>query len=83
MHEFVGTLRRMADVDPDCLFCKIVAGEVASTKVYEDEHSYAFADLNPQAPRIVYGAADFSDTENRAYEADAVVRLGLSPKDVR
>ena len=38
---------------PDCLFCKIVAGEIPSTKVYEDEHSYAFRDLNPQAPTHV------------------------------
>src|SRR3954463_12467293 len=33
----------------DCLFCKIVAGEIPSTKVYEDEHAFAFADTNPQA----------------------------------
>jgi histidine triad (HIT) family protein len=37
----------------DCLFCKIVAGEIPSTKVYEDEHAYAFADTNPQAPTHV------------------------------
>lgn len=37
----------------DCIFCKIVAGEIASTKVYEDEHAYAFADTNPQAPTHV------------------------------
>lgn len=34
----------------DCLFCKIIAGEIPSTKVYEDEHVYAFRDINPQAP---------------------------------
>lgn len=34
----------------DCLFCKIIAGEVPSTKVYEDEHSYAFLDITPVAP---------------------------------
>ena len=34
----------------DCLFCKIVAGEIPSTKIYEDESIYAFADINPQAP---------------------------------
>lgn len=39
--------------DPDCLFCKIVAGEIASTRVYSDEHSYAFEDVNPQAPTHV------------------------------
>lgn len=34
----------------DCLFCKIVAGEIPSTKIYEDEFVYAFADIDPQAP---------------------------------
>lgn len=34
----------------DCLFCKIVAGEIPSQKVYEDEKVYAFRDINPQAP---------------------------------
>ena len=34
----------------DCLFCKIIRGEIRSNKVYEDEHTFAFEDLNPQAP---------------------------------
>lgn len=34
----------------DCLFCKIVNGEIPSTKVYEDETVYAFKDINPVAP---------------------------------
>ena len=34
----------------DCLFCKIAAGEIPSTKVYEDEYVYAFNDINPVAP---------------------------------
>ena len=34
----------------DCLFCKIVAGDIPSKKVYEDENVYAFYDINPQAP---------------------------------
>lgn len=34
----------------DCLFCKIAAGEIPSTKVYEDEFVYAFRDIAPQAP---------------------------------
>ena len=33
-----------------CIFCKIVAGEIPSTKVYEDERIFAFRDINPQAP---------------------------------
>ena len=33
--------------DPDCLFCKIVAGEIPSTRVREDERTVAFMDINP------------------------------------
>ena len=33
--------------DPDCLFCKIVAGEIPATKVGEDERTVAFMDINP------------------------------------
>ena len=34
----------------DCIFCKIVAGEIPSNKVYEDEQILAFHDIAPQAP---------------------------------
>ena len=34
----------------DCLFCKIIAGEIPSKKVYEDEYCFAFSDIAPQAP---------------------------------
>ncbi len=34
----------------ECIFCKILAGEIPSTKVYEDELVYAFDDIQPQAP---------------------------------
>ena len=34
----------------DCLFCKIVAGDIPSTKVYEDETILAFRDIAPMAP---------------------------------
>ena len=34
----------------DCLFCKIIRGEVPSKKVYEDDEIYAFEDINPAAP---------------------------------
>ncbi len=34
----------------DCLFCKIIAGEIPSTKVHEDDQVLAFRDINPVAP---------------------------------
>jgi histidine triad (HIT) family protein len=37
----------------DCLFCKIVAGEIPAKKVYEGERALAFRDINPQAPTHV------------------------------
>jgi len=34
----------------DCLFCKIIAGQIPSKKIYEDEKVFVFQDINPQAP---------------------------------
>ena len=39
--------------DPDCLFCKIIAGDIPANVVHEDEASFAFRDLEPQAPTHV------------------------------
>ncbi len=36
--------------DPNCIFCKIVAGQIPSRKVYEDDEIFAFHDINPWAP---------------------------------
>ncbi|MGA9859461.1 MAG: HIT family protein [Solirubrobacteraceae bacterium] len=37
----------MSDTDPDCLFCKIVSGELPSERVAEDDHTVTFMDINP------------------------------------
>ncbi len=37
----------------DCLFCRIIAGEIPAKKVFEDQHTFAFEDINPQAPTHV------------------------------
>jgi histidine triad (HIT) family protein len=34
----------------DCLFCKIIAGEIPTKKIYDDEKVFVFQDINPQAP---------------------------------
>ncbi len=39
--------------DSNCLFCRILRGEIPSKKVYEDEQIYAFEDINPKAPTHV------------------------------
>ncbi len=38
---------------PDCLFCDIIAGKIPASKVSEDERTFAFNDINPQAPTHV------------------------------
>ena len=60
----------------DCLFCKIVAGDIPSTKVYEDELVYAFRDINPMAPvhvlvvpRVHMASANDVSAENSHYVA--------------
>ena len=60
----------------DCLFCKIIAGDIPSTKVYEDETVYAFRDINPQAPthilivpKVHLGSVNDVTAENSAVVA--------------
>jgi len=55
----------------DCIFCKIIAGEIPSKKVYEDDRVFAFYDINPQAkihvlvvPKKHIDSANAVDTEN-------------------
>lgn len=43
-------MSRVTTHDPDCVFCKIAAGQIPSKKVYEDDELYAFHDINPWAP---------------------------------
>ena len=60
----------------DCIFCKIIAGVIPSSKVYEDEYCYAFRDINPQAPTHVLvvpkehiPSADGIDAKNSLFVA--------------
>jgi len=69
----------------DCLFCKIIAKEIPSTNVYEDEHVFAFRDIAPQAPvhilvvpkeHIVSASeitADNSEIVSKCFEAIAKI----------
>lgn len=57
----------------DCLFCKIIAGEIPSNKVYEDENTYAFRDIQPQVKEHVLvipkkHVADLSHTDELTAE---------------
>ena len=60
----------------DCLFCKIIAGEIPSKKVFEDELVYAFYDIEPQAPyhvvivpKVHIASANEIDAGNSRYIA--------------
>ena len=59
----------------DCLFCKIIAGEIPSTKVYEDDSVLAFRDIAPQAPThvLVIPKAHISGCDGVTVENSAVV----------
>ena len=59
----------------NCLFCKIIAGEIPSTKVYEDELVYAFRDIAPQAPThiLVVPKAHIESVNGITAENSAVV----------
>jgi histidine triad (HIT) family protein len=41
---------RLERIMNDCLFCRIISGEIPAKKVHEDAHTFAFEDINPQAP---------------------------------
>ena len=59
----------------DCLFCKIIAGEIPSTKVYEDASVLAFRDIAPQAPThiLVVPKVHIQDTDSITAENSAVI----------
>jgi histidine triad (HIT) family protein len=59
----------------NCLFCKIIAGEIPSSKVYEDDLVYAFRDIAPQAPThiLVVPKAHIDSCNGITAENSAVV----------
>jgi histidine triad (HIT) family protein len=69
----------------DCLFCKISDKRVPSTAVYEDDHFYAFRDINPQAPiHILVIPKKHVSTLNDLAEEDAALvgKLVLKARDL-
>ena len=59
----------------DCLFCKIIAGEIPSAKVYEDDLCYAFKDISPLAPThfLVVPKQHFASAAEVTPENEAVI----------
>lgn len=72
----------------DCLFCKIIAGEIPSTKVFEDEKILAFRDINPQAPSHILvipkdhiGGVDELNENNSAVVAHIFAKIAEIAKN--
>ncbi|NIM19454.1 MAG: HIT domain-containing protein [Candidatus Latescibacteria bacterium] len=62
----------------DCIFCKIINGQIPSNKVYEDEDLLAFEDVNPVAPtHVVIIPKKHIETLNDIQEEDAGVLASL------
>lgn len=60
----------------DCIFCKIVSGEIPSSRIYEDETAVAFNDLNPQAPvHILVVPKVHIDSLDKASDPESIGRL--------
>ncbi|MFN2145439.1 MAG: histidine triad nucleotide-binding protein [Anaerolineales bacterium] len=71
--------------DPNCLFCKIVKGEIPSTKVYEDDLLYAFNDINPAAPVhvLIIPKKHIQDNNHISAEDEAITsRMFTAVKEI-
>ncbi len=69
----------------DCLFCKIIAGDIPSAKVYENDKVYAFRDINPEAPvhvLIVPKEHIASANELTAENAGIIADIFLAAKEI-
>ena len=72
----------------DCLFCKIIKGEIPSTKVYEDDYVYAFLDIAPKAPfhavfvpKIHIDSPAKIDSDNSIYVAKIYEAIAKTAKN--
>jgi histidine triad (HIT) family protein len=69
----------------DCLFCRIIHGEIPSKKVYEDDHVFAFEDIDPKAPThvLVVPKKHFAGLkEAQAEDAEAIGRCHLAAAEI-
>lgn len=66
----------------DCIFCKIVAGDIPSSKVYEDDSLYVFKDINPKAavhllviPKLHIARLDHADSSHADLLSSMLLKL--------
>lgn len=77
--------RTMSDPGSNCVFCRILRGETPAKKVYEDQHVFAFEDINPQAPThvLVIPKKHFAGLkEAQADEAELIGRCHLAAAEI-
>jgi histidine triad (HIT) family protein len=75
----------MSDATGDCLFCRILKGEIPSKKVYEDDSVYAFEDIDPKAPThvLVIPKRHFAGLKEAAAEdAEVIGRCHLAAAEI-
>jgi histidine triad (HIT) family protein len=71
--------------DSKCIFCRIIRGELPSTRVLEDEHVYAFEDLHPKAPThvLIVPKRHFAGLkEAEAGDAEVIGRCHLAAAEI-
>ncbi len=67
----------------DCIFCKIVAGEIPGDIVYQNEHVTAFRDINPIAPtHVLIIPNEHVESTETLREPDIAAALMLAPREV-
>jgi histidine triad (HIT) family protein len=75
----------MTDTISNCLFCRIISGEIPAKKIYEDNHVFAFEDINPQAPAhvLIIPKKHFAGLkEAQAEDAEAIGRCHLAAAEI-
>lgn len=73
------------DATSNCLFCRIIRGEIPGKKVYEDEHVFAFEDITPQAPThvLIIPKKHFAGLkEAQAEDAELIGRCHLAAAEI-
>lgn len=71
--------------DPDCLFCKIVSGDINADVIYENDDVLAFRDINPQAPtHVLVIPRRHIATINELQDSDRIIAgaLQLAARDI-
>jgi len=75
----------MTDLTTDCLFCRIIAGEIPAKKVYEDPYVFAFEDIAPKAPThvLVVPKKHFAGlNEAQTEDAEVIGRCHLAAAEI-